>query len=88
MVAIGGGKQRKPKLPQQPQVVIQRAFGINEYALFGIDDNQSTTISWIGDPNAATKFNSKYEAKHRTREMEDIPDTRVMKLLERKAETA
>lgn len=81
MVQIGG-KSRKAKLPAQPQVVVQRAPSANEYALIGADDKGLTVISWIGDPNAATKFNSKYEAKHRTREMENIPETRVFKVLE------
>lgn len=81
MVAIGG-KPRKAKLPAQPQVVIQRAAFANEFALFGTDDRGHTIISWIGDPNAASKFNSKYEAKSRVREMEDVPETRVFKVLE------
>jgi hypothetical protein len=83
MVAIGG-KSRKPALPKQPQVVVQRAPYTNEFALFATDDKGLLVITWIGDPNAATKFNSKYEAKSRTREMENIPDTRVMKVLEQK----
>ena len=41
------------------------------------------TLAWIGDPNAATKFNSKYEAKSRTRDMEDIPASRVFHTLEK-----
>lgn len=84
MVAIGG-QHRKPKLPAQPQVVVQRASSTNEFALIGADDKGLTTITWIGDPNAATKFNSKYEAKSRVREMVDVPDTRVFKALEHKA---
>jgi hypothetical protein len=81
MTAIGG-KSRKAKLPAQPQVVVRRASSTNEFALFGADAAGSTVISWIGDPNAATKFNSKYEAKSRTREMVDIPETRVFAALE------
>lgn len=87
MVAIGG-KPRKAKLPAQPQVVIQRANYTNEFALFGTDDKGHALIDWIGDPNAATKFNSKYEAKYRTREMENIPETRVFKLLEHESRKA
>ena len=83
MVAIGG-KTRKKELPKQPQVVVQRAPYTNEYALFGTDDKGLLILTWIGDSNAATKFNSKYEAKHRTREMENIPETRVFKVLEHK----
>lgn len=87
MVAIGG-KPRKAKLPSQPQVVIQRAAYVNEYALFGTDDKGLTILTWIGDPNAATKFNSKYEAKSRTREMENVPESRVFMQLEHKAKEA
>lgn len=83
MVAIGG-KSRKAKLPSQPQVVVQRAAFTNEFALFGMDDKGLTVLTWIGDPNAATKFNSKYEAKSRVREMEDVPETRVFKVMEHK----
>jgi hypothetical protein len=87
MVAIGG-RSRKEKLPAQPQVVVQRTASANEFALFGTDDKGLTIISWIGDPNAATKFNSKYEAKSRVREMADVPETRVFKVLEPKAKEA
>jgi hypothetical protein len=84
MVVIGG-KPRKANLPTQPQVVVQRAAFTNEFALFGTDDKGLTIITWIGDPNAATKFNSKYEAKSRVREMENVPETRVFKVLDHKA---
>ncbi len=87
-MATIGGKPRKAKLPEQPQVVVQRAAFTNEYALIGIDQKGFAVISWIGDPNAATKFNSKYEAKSRTREMDNIPESRVLKVLERKTEAA
>jgi hypothetical protein len=82
MVAIGG-KPRKAKLPSQPQVVVQRAAYTNEFALLGTDDKGLSTLAWIGDPNGATKFNSKFEAKSRVREMENVPETRVFKVLER-----
>jgi hypothetical protein len=82
MTAIGG-KSRKPKLPSQPQVVIKLAEGLNQYAYIGVGGDQHATIAWIGDPNAATKFSSKYEAKSRTREMVDIPETRVFHTLEK-----
>jgi hypothetical protein len=78
-----GGKHRKPNLPDHPQVIIQIASHINQYAVFGVDAKKRTTIEWVGDPNAATKFNSKYEAKSRTRDMEEIPISRVFKVLER-----
>lgn len=81
MVTIGG-KPRKAKAPTQPQVVIQRAPFTNEFALFGTDDKGRAVLAWIGDPHAATKFNSKYEAKSRTREMEDVPQTRAFKVLD------
>jgi hypothetical protein len=87
MIAIGG-KPRKAKLPAQPQVVVQRAPFTNEFALIGADDKGLTTITWIGDPNGATKFSSKYEAKSRVREMEDVPETRVFKVMEHKAKVA
>ena len=80
MVTIGG-KSRKPKLPTQPQFVIKLAEHLNEYAVIGTDDNQRATLAWIGDPNAATKFDSKYQAKSRTREIADIPETRVFRML-------
>ena len=76
-----GGKPRKPKIPSQPQVVIRLAYGLNQYAQIGMDGEQRATLAWIGDPNAATKFNSKYEAKSRTREFADIPETRVFHVL-------
>jgi hypothetical protein len=81
-MTIIGGKSRKAKLPSQPQVVIKLAHGLNQFAQIGMDGEQRTTLAWIGDPNAATKFNSKYEAKSRTRDMADIPETRVFHTLE------
>ena len=78
MTAIGG-KHRTPKLPSQPQFVIQLAPHVNDYAVIGMDDHGMATLAWIGDPNAATKFNSKYEAKSRTRDMADIPATRMFR---------
>jgi hypothetical protein len=80
-----GGKPRKPKLPSQPQVVIQLAEHLNQYAAIGMDEKNQTTLAWIGDPNAATKFNSKYEAKSRVRDFAEIPETRVFHVLERSA---
>jgi hypothetical protein len=80
MVTIGG-KHRKPKLPSQPQVVIKLAEGLNQFAQIGMDGEQRATLAWIGDPNAATKFNSKYEAKTRVRDFADIPETRVFHVI-------
>jgi hypothetical protein len=79
MIAIGG-KSKKIK-PSKPQVVIQRGQGVNEFALFGTDDKQNATLSWVGDPNAASKFDSKYNAKLRTREIADVPESRVFHIL-------
>ena len=84
MVTIGG-KTKKSKVPSKPQVVIQRGFGVNEYAQIGMDDKQNVTLAWVGDPNAATKFESKYDAKNRTRNIEDIPESRTYRVLEAKA---
>lgn len=81
MVAIGGGKSRKEKLPSQPQVVVQLSAELNQYALIGMDEKNMATISWIGDPNAATRFDSKYSAKMRVRDMVDVPATRVFHTL-------
>lgn len=81
MVTIGG-KARKPKTPTKPQIVIQRAIGINEYAQIGMDEKSNATLAWVGDPNAASKYDSKYDAKFRTRHIEDIPETRTFKTLE------
>jgi hypothetical protein len=81
MTAIGG-KHRKPKLPSQPQIVIQWAPDAKRYAKLDVDEKQFAIIAWVGDPNAATKFNSKFEAKSRTRDMADIPDSRVFRVME------
>jgi hypothetical protein len=77
-----GGKHRKPKLPSHPQVVIQWAPNENRYAKIGLDEIGCSTIAWIGDPSAATKFESKYAAKSRIRDLIDIPDSRVFLVLE------
>lgn len=85
MVAIGGKTlKKKPHAPTQPQYVVQSANYTNEYLLIGHDDQGNTIVSWIGDPNAATKFDSKYHAKTRIREMENVPSTRCFKQLEQK----
>lgn len=81
MVTIGG-KTKKPKAATKPQVVIQRGFGLNEYALIGADEYSNITLAWVGDPNAATKFDSKYDAKNRTSHIADIPDNRSFRILE------
>lgn len=81
MVVIGG-KSRKPSAPTKPQIVIQRGFGLNEYAQIGMDEKNNVTLAWVGDPNAATKYDSKYDAKFRTRLIADIPENRTFRVLE------
>lgn len=81
MVTIGG-KSRQPKAPAKPQVVIQRGFGLNEYAIVGMDEKNNVTLAWVGDPNAATKYDSRYDAKARTRHIDDIPENRTFRVLE------
>lgn len=81
-MATIGGKMRKSKAPAKPQIVIQRGFSLNEYALIGTNDKSNVTLAWVGDPNSATKFDSKYDAKARTRHIEDIPENRTFRILE------
>jgi hypothetical protein len=83
VVAIGG-KTKKKAAPIKPQYVVQIAEGINEFMLISIDDQQQIVIDWIGDPNSATKFDSKYHAKTRVRDIENVPETRTFKMLEQK----
>lgn len=77
-----GGTTRKSKAPAKPQVVVQRGFGLNEYAQIGMDEKSNVTLAWVGDPNAATKYDSKYDAKFRTRHIADIPEDRAFRVLE------
>ncbi len=70
-----GGKSKKPNKPTQPQFVVQLSLNHNEYLKLGAE------IEWVGDPNAATKFDSKYAAKTRVRDLEDVPDGRCFKEL-------
>ena len=81
-MAVIGGKTRRPDRPDKPQFVIQRGFGINEYALIGMDDKGQATLAWVGDPNSASKYDSKYDAKFRTRHIADIPENRTFRVLE------
>lgn len=71
------GGTAKLKKPSQPQFVVQKSGILNEYLKLGEE------ITWVGDPNSATKFDSKYQAKTRIREFEDVPATRCFKELER-----
>lgn len=75
-----GGKT-KPKKPTQPQFVVQAAEHVNEYALFKTGTTGHINITWVGDPNSATKFDSKYQAKSRVREIENVPTTRCFRKL-------
>jgi hypothetical protein len=78
-----GGKTKKPKLPSQPQVVVQLAHGINQYAkIITAGEDGGESVAWIGDPNAATKFDSKYAAKSRVRDADWVPETRVFVVLQ------
>ncbi len=80
MTTIGG--KTKTKKPTQPQYVVQLAPHLNEFArLIYDEDHQEVLVDWIGDPNAATKFDSKYAAKARMREFEDVPATRCFREL-------
>jgi hypothetical protein len=74
---IIGGKTRRAARPAQPQFVVRRAPLANAFMqLITVDG--VTTLAWIGDPAAATKFDSKYAAKCRVREIADVPDSRAI----------
>ena len=79
MVQIGG-KTKKAHKPTQPQYVVQKAYGANEYLKFVADDS-GLSFTWTSDPNDATQFASKYAAKERIREIDGIPAGRVIKEL-------
>lgn len=74
-----GGKTKTLR-PTQPQFVVQLAEGYNEYLKLVASDSE-LLVTWVGDPNAATKFDSKYSAKHKTRGIENVPATRCFKEL-------
>lgn len=75
-----GGKTKIFK-PTQPQFVVQLAEGHNEYMKLVASDSE-LLVTWVGDPNAATKFDSKYSAKSRVRDIDNIPGTRCFKALD------
>jgi hypothetical protein len=75
-----GGTKRKPLKATQPQYVVQIAEHINEYMQLKADGD-ILLVNWVGDPNAATKFDSKYAAKYRVRDIENVPETRCYKEL-------
>lgn len=72
-----GGRKKNCNAATQPQFVVQKSGVLNEYLKLG------EQIAWVGDPNAATKFDSKYQAKTRVRELAEVPETRCFKELER-----
>lgn len=69
-----GGKTKTLK-PTQPQYVVQLGEGYNEFLKLGEE------VTWVGDPNAATKFDSKYAAKSRVKDLADVPNTRCFREL-------
>jgi len=75
MITIGG--KIKTVKPTKPQYVVQLAANLNEFAKLEWTGGD-IDVTWIGDPNAATKFDSKYAAKARMREFE-VPATRCFK---------
>lgn len=79
MVQIGG-KTKKAHKPAQPQFVVQKAYGVNEYLKFVADDSGLSFV-WTSDPNDATQFASKYAAKERVRDIEGLSATRCFKEL-------
>lgn len=83
---IGGTLKKKHVAPTKPQFVIQKAAGINEFVLLKNDDNSNVMLSWIGDPYAASKYESKYDAKNRTSHIANIPESRVFVVLEQRKE--
>lgn len=73
-----GGTKRKEAKATQPMFVVQLDPNTNSFAkLIYIDSN--VEVVWVGDPNAATQFTSKYAAKTRVRELADVPQTRCFK---------
>ena len=58
--------------PAKPQYVVQLT-GQNTFLKIGEE------IEWVGDPNTATKFDSKFAAKCRVRDLVDVPEGRVFK---------
>ena len=75
-----GGKTKKAHKATQPQFVVEKAYGVNEYLKFVADDS-GLSFTWTSDPNDATKLDSKYAAKERVRDIEGLPVTRCFKEL-------
>lgn len=84
MVQVGGTLKKKQAAPVKPQFVIQWMDGVNEHALLKNDEKGNVMLAWVGDPYAATKFESKYDAKNRTSHIADIPESRVFRVLEQR----
>lgn len=78
MTAIGG--KTKEKKPTQPQFVVQHDINSNSYMKL-VAEGDLLLVTWVGDPNSATKFDSKYNAKTRVRDIANVPDTRCFKEL-------
>jgi hypothetical protein len=74
-----GGTKRKEAKATQPMFVVQKGYLANEY--MKLTYAGEITVTWVGDPNAATQFSSKYAAKARIRELADVPETRCFKEL-------
>jgi hypothetical protein len=74
-----GGKTKVAKVTQ-PQFVVQLSSNANSFAKLEYV-NGEVIVNWVGDPNAATQFTSKYAAKTRVRELVDVPETRCFKEL-------
>lgn len=75
-----GGTKRKEKKSEQPMFVVQLSDGLNQFAKLFYEGGE-VLVTWVGDPNAATQFTSKFAAKARVRELIDIPETRCFKEL-------
>lgn len=75
-----GGKTKKAHKADKFQFVVQKAYGVNEYLKFVADDS-GLSFTWTSDPNDATKFDSKYAAKERVRDIEGLSATRCFKEL-------
>ena len=75
-----GGKTKKAHKATQPQFVVQESYGANSYLKF-IADDSGLVFTWTSDPQEATKFDSKYAAKERIRDIIGMPTTLCFKEL-------
>jgi len=60
--------------------VVQESYGANSYLKFVADDS-GLAFTWTSDPQEATKFDSKYAAKERVRDIDGLPATPCFKEL-------